>query len=94
LRETALLIPEATPARLSGTEFITVVVSGATQIAMPRPSTTTAGKKVVQYIPPTLGKMKRPNPAAATRGPITSGSFAPTLSTSPPTSATTKRQSE
>ena len=31
-----------------GTEFMTAVVSGATVMAMPRPSTTIAGKKVFQ----------------------------------------------
>jgi hypothetical protein len=47
-RETALLMPEAIPARSSSTEFITVVVRGATLIAIPNPSTMTAGKNVVQ----------------------------------------------
>ena len=47
-RDTALLIPEAIPACFSSTEFITVVVSGATLVAIPSPSTTTAGKNVVQ----------------------------------------------
>jgi hypothetical protein len=40
--------PEATPAWRVSTAFITVVVSGATLIAMPSPSTTMAGKKVRQ----------------------------------------------
>ena len=48
VRETALLMPDAMPARLSLTEFMTVVVNGATLIAMPRPSTTIAGKNPVQ----------------------------------------------
>ena len=48
VRETALLIPEAMPAWLSRTEFITVVVNGATLMAIPRPSTTIAGKNPVQ----------------------------------------------
>ena len=48
MRDTALLTPEATPARFAGTAFITVVVSGATLTAMPNPSTTIAGKNVVQ----------------------------------------------
>ena len=47
-REMALLIPEAMPTRFSGTAFMTVVVRGATLIAMPNPSTTTAGKNCVQ----------------------------------------------
>ena len=45
---TAQATPEATPASLAGTAFITVVVSGATLIAMPRPRVTMAGKNVVQ----------------------------------------------
>src|SRR5579875_201936 len=48
VRDTALLMPEATPARCGPTDPITAVVSGATAIAMPRPSTTAAGKNVVQ----------------------------------------------
>jgi hypothetical protein len=48
IRETALLIPEATPTCCLSTEFITVVVSGATLTAIPSPSTTTAGKNVAQ----------------------------------------------
>src|SRR5205085_12440344 len=47
-RATALLTPDATPACLGSTALITVVVNGATVIAMPNPSTTTAGKNVVQ----------------------------------------------
>jgi len=46
--ETALLTPDAVPARSSETEFMTVVVSGATLIAIPKPSTITAGKYVIQ----------------------------------------------
>jgi hypothetical protein len=42
------LIPDAAPAKSPPAAFITVVVIGATLIAMPRPSTTTAGKNVVQ----------------------------------------------
>lgn len=47
-RETALLIPEASPAWAASSAFMTVVVSGATVTAMPKPSTRIAGKKVVQ----------------------------------------------
>ena len=47
-RETALFTPDATPACSAWTAFITVVVNGATTIAIPRPSTATAGKNVVQ----------------------------------------------
>ena len=41
-REMALFIPDAIPTRFSGTAFMTVVVSGATLTAMPKPSTTVA----------------------------------------------------
>jgi hypothetical protein len=44
-RDAALLMPDAAPENLASTEFITVVVSGATLIDMPRPRTTTGGKK-------------------------------------------------
>src|SRR3981189_3062468 len=47
-RATALLMPEAVPARSWSTEFITTVVRGATLIAIPRPRTTNAGKNAFQ----------------------------------------------
>ena len=47
-RDTALLMPEAVPARFTSTAFITVVVSGATLTAIPSPSTTMGGKNVPQ----------------------------------------------
>ena len=48
VRDTALFTPEATPAQLLPTAFITVVASGATLMVMPKPSMTTEGKKVAQ----------------------------------------------
>ena len=45
---TALLIPEAVPARSCATELITTVVKGATLTAIPKPSTMNAGKNVAQ----------------------------------------------
>src|SRR5262245_13531312 len=54
-RATALLTPDATPACCVSTAVIAVVVNGATTIAIPNPATTTAGKNVVQYEPPTPG---------------------------------------
>ncbi len=48
VRATALLTPDATPACVCETELITTVVSGATLMAIPRPSTATGGKKSVQ----------------------------------------------
>ena len=43
-----IVAPDAVPARSAPTAFITVVVSGATVTAMPRPSTQTAGRKPLQ----------------------------------------------
>ena len=43
-RATALLMPEAVPARSWSTELITTVVRGATLTASPKPKTTNAGK--------------------------------------------------
>jgi hypothetical protein len=43
-----LLIPDAAPAKRSGTAPITAVVSGATLTAIPRPSTAMPGKHDVQ----------------------------------------------
>ena len=48
VRATALLTPDAIPARFDATEFITVVVRGATLIAIPRPRMTIGGQKFVQ----------------------------------------------
>jgi len=48
--EIALFTPDATPECSRATELITVVVSGATVSYMPKPSTTKAGKKPVQYV--------------------------------------------
>jgi hypothetical protein len=47
-RETALFTPEAMPARRSSTESRTVVVSGATVIARPRPKARSAGSTVAR----------------------------------------------
>ena len=47
--------PEATPDRSVSTDDITVVVRGATVMAIPNPSTTIAGRNVLQYGPPTPG---------------------------------------
>ena len=48
VRETALLMPEASPDCLLDTEVIAVAVSGAMTRDIPSPITVTAGKKVVQ----------------------------------------------
>ena len=87
MREVALLMPEAVPAKWVATEFMTVVVSGATVIPIPTPKTKIAGKKVVQYFP---GLSVRPmnewikNPIATRDGPTISGIRGPILSTSFP----------
>ena len=47
-RETALFTPDAMPTCFSSTAVITTVVRGATLMAIPKPRTITAGKKVVQ----------------------------------------------
>src|SRR4029077_20791400 len=83
-RATALLTPDATPACRLSTALITVVVSGATVIAMPNPSTTTAGKNVVQYEPPIPGRAYSTRPSAAVAGPMVSGRRPPTRATRPP----------
>ena len=48
IRETALLIPEATPTRFSATELSAVAVSGATVAERPRPKTSTPGSTSVR----------------------------------------------
>ena len=86
-RETALLMPDATPACCAPMAFITVVVSGATVMVMPTPSTMTAGRNVVAYArtPGSMpGHVNSPKPAAAINGPTTSGFFGPNRSTSVP----------
>src|SRR5262249_37473085 len=72
-RATALFPPDATPTRPSSTAAITVLVSGATVTAIPVPTTTMAGKNVVQYEPPAPGTAQRRNPTAVITGPATSG---------------------
>src|SRR5436309_2957140 len=51
-RATALLIPEAIPARLAGTAPNTAVVSGATTHDSPRPNTTTGTSTSGTYVEP------------------------------------------
>lgn len=48
MRLTALLMPEAVPENSSITDFMTVVVSGATVKDIPSPKMRMPGKKVVQ----------------------------------------------
>src|SRR6185369_293223 len=84
VRDTALLIPDATPACSSPTELITVVVSGATVIDIPSPRTTTAGKKLVQKLGLTAGNVYSAKPTAAMIGPTVNGRRAPKRSIKPP----------
>ena len=84
-RATALFTPDAAPAwRSSSIDVITVVVSGATVIAIPMPSVAMPGKNVVQYEPPMPGRASSTKPAAATSGPTISGSRGPMRSASAP----------
>src|SRR5262249_60753460 len=83
-RRAALSPPGAPPTRPSSTAAITVLVSGATVTAIPVPTTTMAGKNVVQYEPPAPGSAQRRKPIAVITGPVTSGRRAPKRSISPP----------
>ena len=51
---------------------------------MPNPSTATAGKNVVQYVPPIPVRAKSAKPTAAMIGPMVNGSRLPTRLTRPP----------
>ena len=51
---------------------------------MPNPSTTTAGKNVVQNDAPAAGRAYNPRPIAAMIGPIVSGRRLPVRPTRPP----------
>lgn len=83
-RAVALLMPDATPAWLSSTARMTLVASGATLTAIPRPSTAMGGKNVVQYDPPLSGTASNANPTAVIVGPTVSSLRAPYRSMSPP----------
>src|ERR1700726_596386 len=65
VRATALLTPDAMPARFCETEFITVVVRGATLMAIPRPRITTGGKKMC---PVTAAHISKHEQRETTRG--------------------------
>src|SRR5579859_5209512 len=82
--DTALLIPEAAPARFWVTELMTRVVRGATLTVIPNPNISIAGKYVIQYDPPTPESAKRTKPPAAKRGPAMRGFRGPYRSTRPP----------
>src|SRR5580698_1997780 len=84
VRATALLMPDATPACSTPTEFITVVVNGATKSAPPNPRIVAAGKNVVQYDPSVPGRANARKPRAARVPPTTSGVRAPMRATKPP----------
>ncbi len=77
IRATALLIAEAIPACSSSMAPSTAAVRGATVIANPAPSTSTAGRTVVQYVVPTSTRARRATPAPATMGPIVMGRRGP-----------------
>src|SRR5258708_7639759 len=76
-RATALLTPEAMPARASPTDAITVDVSGGTVMVMPTASTQIAGNTPAQYDFPRSAKASSVKPQAAMRGPAVSDSRGP-----------------
>ncbi len=84
VRATALFTPEATPLCSGSSASKTVVVSGATKHTAPSPSSTAAGKYVVQYDPPSPGSAYAAKPAAASSAPAMSGMRAPMRATRPP----------
>src|SRR5579884_2729933 len=84
VRATALFTPDATPLFSVSTASNTVVVSGATNSVPPIPSSTAAGKYVVQYDPPIPGSANAANPSAAKSAPAVIGMRAPTCATRPP----------
>lgn len=63
---------------------MTAVVSGATVMPMPAPSTAMPGKNVLQYEPPTEGSASSAHPTAETSAPATSKGRGPTLPASAP----------
>src|SRR5207244_895136 len=82
---TVSFTPAAVPAWCSSAiEVITVVVSGATVMVIPKPMVRMAGKNVVQYEPPIDGTASSAIPAAATSGPTVSGMRGPMRSASAP----------
>ena len=83
-RDTALLMPDATPASPGGTELITTVTSGVTEIDIPSPITRKAGKNVAQYRPPVPGNVASAKPPAVISGPATSSTLGPRRGTSAP----------
>src|SRR5260370_13087650 len=84
-RETALLTPDAAPTwRSSSTDVITVVVSGATVVAIPITMTIRRGQNDVQYEPPMPGNANSANPVAAINGPKISGNRGPIRSANAP----------
>ena len=84
-RATALFTPDAAPAwRSSSIDVITVVVSGATVVAMPRPRTSRPGKYADQYVPPLWRSASSAKPPPAMIGPTISSGREPMRSASAP----------
>ena len=73
----ALLMPDAVPLRPAPTEFITVVVRGATIVAKPGPSTKMPGNTLVQYAPLADVLNKRAYPPAQRHDPTAKGTRGP-----------------
>ena len=83
-----MFTPLAIPAWSTSTEASTVAVSGATNMLIPSPCTTTAGSTSSGYDEvPGLIRMSSSSPAAVTSGPTISGSRGPIRSASAPAGA-------
>ena len=76
MRDTALLIPDATPDFSSGIDPITVAVNGVTVMVMPTPTRNIPGKTEVQYDPGRFNP-RSANPIATMDGPTISGNLFP-----------------
>src|SRR5205814_10562441 len=84
-RATVLLMFDVVLACCSSSiDVITVVVSGATVIAMPMPSVKSPGKYDVQYDAPPPRNARSANPQPATIGPTVSSGRGPMRSASAP----------
>ena len=86
-RDTALLIPDATPAWPESTAANAVAVTGATTSDSPKPNTTTAGSTALMYRSPGSMAAINSTPAAISNGPIVNGVRGPMRRASMPARA-------
>jgi hypothetical protein len=70
---------------------MTAVDNGATKTQKPNARTTSPGKKVVQYEPPTEGRARNARPHPASDDPTINGSFAPYRVMRPPAQRETRK---